>query len=58
MEYITKAAKDNGIIPFTWDNGEPRVGMFGLFNRSNGQVGSGHIVDGIMTGATNGKYPY
>lgn len=37
IEYVTKAAVDNGMVPFYWDNGHTGNNGFGLFNRSTGK---------------------
>lgn len=52
FEYIVEQAKDNGIVPFFWDNGS------GVFNRSNGSVSDKQALTGLMKGAAAGKYPY
>lgn len=57
LEYVTKAAKENGLAPFYWDNGQPKTGTFGVFNRTAGTVAVPHMLNGIMKGACNGKYP-
>ena len=71
MEYITSAAKKNGIVPIVWDNGtfyNPLYGasfeegkeFFGLFNRQYEMEINNYsqpIVDGIMKGAET-EYPY
>lgn len=40
MEYVTKAARDAGMVPFYWDNGAADSGgeNFGLFNRASAVV--------------------
>lgn len=40
MEYVTKAARDRGIVPVYWDNGGANSGAdgFGLFDRTSGAV--------------------
>lgn len=58
LEYVTKAAKDNGLVPFYWDNGQPQVGTFGIVNRNLGSVMVPHMLNGIMKGACSGNYPY
>lgn len=57
LEYVTKTAKDNGMAPFYWDNGQPKPGTFGIFNRTTGVVAIPHMLNGIMKGACSGKYP-
>jgi len=58
LEYVTKAAKTNGLVPFYWDNASPGVGSFGIFNRSALMVGQTHFLEGIMQGAADGQYPF
>lgn len=57
LEYVTKAAKENGMAPFYWDNGQPKQGTFGIINRVTGDVAVPHMRNGIMKGACSGKYP-
>lgn len=58
LEYVTKAAKDNGLAPFYWDNGQPKIGTFGIINRNTGVISVPHMLNGIMQGACEGKYPF
>lgn len=57
LEYVTKAAKENGMAPFYWDNGQPQTGTFGIINRTTGTIAVPHMLNGIMKGACTGKYP-
>lgn len=57
LEYVTKAAKENGMAPFYWDNGQPKQGTFGIINRVTGDVAVPHMRNEIMKGACSGKYP-
>lgn len=50
-EYVTKVAKNNGCVPFYWETGT-------VINRNNGSVKKQAVVDGIMKGAAEGKYPW
>lgn len=38
LSYVTKAARQNNMIPCYWDNGATGANGSGLFNRSSGQV--------------------
>ncbi len=38
LEYVTRAAIENGMIPVYWDNGHDGENGFALFNRSTGSV--------------------
>lgn len=58
LEYVTKVAKENGMAPFYWDNGQPQVGTFGIVNRNTGAIVVPHMLNGIMQGACEGKYPF
>lgn len=51
LEYVTKAALENGMVPFYWDNGYTGNNSFGLFNRSTGAIVHQDAVDAIMRGA-------
>ncbi len=37
LNYVTKAARANGLLPFYWDNGNTGNNGSGLFNRTSGQ---------------------
>lgn len=50
LNYVNKAAKLNGLIPFYWDNGSTVANGSGLFDRSSGQVVQQGAVDSIMDG--------
>lgn len=62
LEYVTKAAKNNGLVPIYWDNGGMGDGsqadQFGIFDRFNLQVFDQPAIDGIMRGASAGTYPF
>lgn len=61
LEYVTKAAKNNGMVPFYWDNGGMGNGdtadQFGIFDRNGLKVYDQPAVDAIMRGAEAGSYP-
>ena len=50
-EVVTREAKNHGIVPFHWETGNE-------INRSTGIATDSHVIDGIMKGAGDGKYPY
>lgn len=50
-ECVSQFGKERGLVPFLWDTGE-------IFSRTNGDVLSREIVDGIMKGSAAGKYPF
>ncbi len=50
-EYVTKTAKNNGIVPFYWETGT-------VINHKTGAVIKQSVVDGLIKGASAGRYPY
>jgi endoglucanase len=48
LEYINRAARDNGLKTIYWDNG---TAEFALFNRSTGSIVDGGAVNAIKRGA-------
>lgn len=61
LEYVVREAKNHGFATFVWDNNvyNAEGECFGFLNRNNGMkpfVQS--AIDGIMKGASAGKYPY
>lgn len=54
MEYVTKAARDRGILPVYWDNGGPGSGedAFGLFDRTSEQVLHADVLAAMLRAAT------
>ncbi len=57
-EYITQQAKNNGLIPFVWDNGGTGNNACGIFNRNSFSVFDKQVLEKLMVGAKNGVYPY
>lgn len=51
LEYVTRAALDNGMVPFYWDNGYAGNNGFGLFNRSTGTQEHADAIEAIQNGA-------
>lgn len=49
--YVTKKAKENGMIPFYWDNGGIGNHACGIFNRMNNTVFDQQSLDGLIQGA-------
>jgi len=49
LNYITKSAIDNGLIPFYWDNGHTGNNGFGLFDRSNGNQVHTDAIEAIIS---------
>ena len=50
-EVVTREAKNAGCVPFYWETGS-------VFNRVSGKVKRQDIIDGIIKGAGEGKYPF
>ena len=50
-EVVTREAKNHGIVPFHWETG-------GEINRHTGAATDHYVIDGILKGAKEGKYPY
>ncbi len=49
LEYVTRTALANGVIPVYWDNGGSD---FALFNRNSNTVSDQQALDGLIKGAT------
>lgn len=56
--YVTEQAKAFGMVPCYWDNGGLDNFACGIFNRATGQVFDRQVLNGIMSGAGKGHYPY
>lgn len=50
-EVVTREAKNHGCVPFYWETGS-------VINRTTGEVKKQDVVDGLMKGASEGKYPW
>lgn len=50
-EVVTREAKNRGIVPFYWETGTD-------INRSDGSAKEDYAIEGIMTGAAEGNYPF
>jgi endoglucanase len=51
LKYVTKKAKENGILPFYWDAGGIGDLGSGLFNRSNNTVADQLALNALVEGA-------
>jgi endoglucanase len=49
LEYVTKAASDNGMVPIYWDNGNTGNLGSGLFNRATGEKVHNDAITAIVT---------
>lgn len=56
LEYVTRTAKENGLVPFYWDNGQPQTDTFGIINRNTGAIAIPHMLNGIMGGACQASH--
>jgi len=53
LNYVTKQAKANGILPFYWDNGGTSNNGCGIFNRNSMTVFDQQALDALVQGATD-----
>jgi endoglucanase len=55
MEFVTKAARDRGLLPVYWDNGGQGSGMdnFGLFDRATGSVTQAELLETLRRAAND-----
>jgi endoglucanase len=58
LKYLTQQAKNNGLVPFVWDNGGTGDNTMGLFYRSNGIQFDNQSIKALIEGATAGTYPF
>ena len=58
IEYVTKAARNNGIVPIWWDNGYDGTNgeAFALFNRTSYEILHQDIHDALMRAKNGGDY--
>jgi endoglucanase len=49
LNYVTKKALENGMVPVYWDNGPMGNNSSGLFNRSTGAVADAGAVEAIVS---------
>ena len=58
IEYVTKAAKENGLVPIYWDNGYDGTSGegFAIFNRAAGSKLHSDIHEGMMRAASGEDY--
>lgn len=50
LNYVSRKAVENGMLPFYWDNGYTGDGAFGLFNRATGALSDQPAVDAMLRG--------
>lgn len=58
LEYVTAQAKKNGMVPFYWDNGGTGNLSSGLFNRTTFEVADQQAVNALVSGSSEGVYPF
>jgi endoglucanase len=52
LEYVTRAALENGMVPVYWDNGHDGENGFALFNRSTGSVVDEGALNALMSASS------
>lgn len=57
LKYVTQKMKENGIVPFYWDNGHTGKDGFALFDRNTKTVFDQQALDALIEGAGAGDYP-
>jgi endoglucanase len=57
LKYVTQKMKENGIVPFYWDNGHTGKDGFALFDRNTKTVFDQQALDALIEGAGAGNYP-
>lgn len=50
-EFVTREAKNHGLVPFYWETS-------GDINRNNGSAKNAYVIEALMKGAGEGKYPF
>lgn len=53
LNYVTKIALQNGIVPIYWDNGDTGEKGFGLFNRKTGEKAHPDSINAIVSAENN-----
>ncbi len=51
LKTVTETAKEDGMIPFIWDNGVTGDNGFGLFDRDTGEQVHSDAIGAIIEGA-------
>jgi endoglucanase len=57
-EYVTKQAKNNGMVPFVWDTNALSLPSMTIINRSGLSIFGTYALQGIKSGAAAGIYPF
>lgn len=58
LKYTTKVMRENGIVPFYWDNGHTGLDGFAIFNRNTKTVVDPDGLAGMIEGRDESSYPY
>lgn len=58
LKYTTQIMRENGILPFYWDNGHVGKDGFGLFNRKTKTVFDQNAIDGLNEAVEASVYPF
>jgi len=58
LKFIAQQAKQNGMVPFIWDNGFTGNNGMCIYIRSNGACFDRQTLNAYTEGATAGKYPF
>ena len=58
LKYTTQIMRENGILPFYWDNGHIGKDGFGLFNRKTKTVFDQAAIDGLNEAVEASVYPF
>lgn len=53
LNYVTKKALQNGIVPVYWDNGRTDNNNSGLFDRNSGAKAHSEAINAIISGGNN-----
>ncbi len=56
LEYITKSAKEHGLLPVYWDNGWNGDYGFSLFDRKTGEQQHSNFIEAIIRASENQDY--
>jgi endoglucanase len=60
MEFVTREAKNHGLVPFAWDSGTTNLSdsPMTVFDRKNLTVFDQQLLDAILKGSREGVYPF
>jgi endoglucanase len=58
FQYVAQQAKNYGMVPFVWDNGNTGNNGSAMFNRADGSVFDNQALAAYIAGASSGTYPF